>query len=591
MNETPVDRALLRSAGLGQFRKNPFRLLRLPANATAQQAVWQCDKALARARVGMPLPEADPVPWLPPGDEIELQEAAQTMESPLARLVEQMLWFGDDQTLAAALAAQDAGTLRAYLEAPRESEPIERRVEQANLRLLLGYSALREVGPTLVSAAAAPSAQLAWKGDVVEDPHRLFRFRDAAFAQASWGGWLGAGMQAWGTLLPTAELAGYVRAKIVQLNDDLLTADDLEAVLSAIRTRLADLLVGETKTEMAEGRITNVAQLSAVAGKSGIDSETWLVAFRPLRTQFQSELADLDPEATTGNGAIEDIAAYIERLGAVSTRWRPLDEAQLLGLGTLVDDAVIEAFGKLRGVPRERQMEPRCKEVLDKMIAVAGSGAVKERLRTYKGRLDDFQKSMCHFCGKRELEADNCASLSSKRITNVERYGNTTRTTYQLGARPVGRCPRCAQVHGFIRYAGSRTFWTLLSTLLIVAFIHPASWFHGMDGGTSFVLIALGAGAAFGLGYVGREIAAGLVTPKGERRFSQYTGSAAYQGLRQDGFTSMNYDFRPNAWRLVNEQGIKRRHEGGASGQALRVILQVGVVVALIALRVCLAAH
>ncbi len=42
-------RTAQRSPGLSQFKKSPFRLLRLPVTATAKQAVWQCDKALARA--------------------------------------------------------------------------------------------------------------------------------------------------------------------------------------------------------------------------------------------------------------------------------------------------------------------------------------------------------------------------------------------------------------------------------------------------------------------------------------------------------------------------------------------------------------
>src|SRR3954471_3491664 len=119
MSKTEADRTLLRSPGLGQFRKTPFRLLRLPTNATAKQAVWQCDKALARARVGMTLPDPDPVPWLAPGDQVEIQEAAQTMESPLARLVEQLLWFDlagdpDGARLRDALVAGDATRLAAY---------------------------------------------------------------------------------------------------------------------------------------------------------------------------------------------------------------------------------------------------------------------------------------------------------------------------------------------------------------------------------------------------------------------------------------------------------------------------------------------
>src|SRR5687767_14701618 len=168
-DSTSGERALLRSPGLSQFRKSPFRLLRLPTNATAKQAVWQCDKALARARVGMTLPDPDPVPWLPNGDEIEIQEASQAMESPLARLVEQLLWFdviddADGGALHSALTNSDGAQLRAYLNlardlsddapafapggggspyrdgstAPRITSSMAHQINQANLRLLLG---------------------------------------------------------------------------------------------------------------------------------------------------------------------------------------------------------------------------------------------------------------------------------------------------------------------------------------------------------------------------------------------------------------------------------------------------------------------
>src|SRR3954466_15446117 len=153
MSKTETDRALMRSPGLGQFRKTPFRHLRLPTNATAKQAVWQCDKALARARVGMALPDPDPVPWLPNGDEIELQEAAQTRESPLARLVEQLLWFdfAEDpygQQLQAALTTADGNQLRAY--AAVQQPLMAHKLNQLNLRMLLGFSLLRHVGPSVV---------------------------------------------------------------------------------------------------------------------------------------------------------------------------------------------------------------------------------------------------------------------------------------------------------------------------------------------------------------------------------------------------------------------------------------------------------
>ncbi|MBA3459108.1 MAG: hypothetical protein H0T46_04040 [Deltaproteobacteria bacterium] len=598
MSNTEADRALLRSPGLGQFRKSPFRLLRLPTNATAKQAVWQCDKALARARVGMSLPDPDPVPWLPPGDEIEIQEAAQTMESPLARLVEQLLWFdviddADGGALHSALTSSDGTAIRSYLNLVREGAPMAHQLNQANLRLLVGFSSLRESGPTIVAAqSAAQAAALAWQDrgglSLVEDPHKVIRATGALLGnQSVWAWLLGEGVAKWGELLGSEQFAVHVRMKIEALGDELLGADDTEAVIAALRTRLADLVVGETKIEMAQGRVGNVAHLSSIAGKSKVDAETWLVAFRPLKTQFQSELAELAPDAETGNGLVEDVAAYLERLSTLAARWRPLDEAQLLGLSALIDEAVGEAFGKLRGIPREQQLEARFKEVIDKVGAVAHSSSIKERVKAYHERLADVQKAMCHFCGKRELEASSCASVSSQMETGREYYGNTTRIHYQVGARPVARCLRCSTLHHYIRNVGTIAFITLATAIVLFGLIHPPGWFKSISTGVGIVLVVLGVAAAYGAGFIAREIASSRVTPKGERKFGDYHGSTAVEGLRADGFVSMKYDYRPNAWELINKNGVKASHGGGDGAEVLKTLFYVGLFVAAIALKVC----
>ena len=623
-DSTSGERALLRSPGLSQFRKSPFRLLRLPTNATAKQAVWQCDKALARARVGMTLPDPDPVPWLPNGDEIEIQEAAQTMESPLARLVEQLLWFdviddADGGALHSALTNSDGPQLRAYLNlardlsadspasaaagggspyrdgsaAPRVTSSMAHQINQANLRLLLGASALREIGPTIVPAStAAQAAALAWKDrgglSSVEDPHKTIRATGALLGtQVVWAWLLGEGVTKWGELLESEAFAAHVKTRIAALGDELLTADDTEAVVSALRTRIADLVVGETKLEMAQGRIGNVAHLSSIAGKSHIDAETWLVAFRPLKTQFQSELVDLAPDAETGNGLVEDVNAYLDRLSTLAQRWRPLDEAQLLGLSALIDEAVSEAFAKLRSIPREKQLEPRFKEVLDRISVLAHSSSIKERVKGYHDRLADVQKAMCHFCGKRELESSSCASVSSQMETGREHYGNTTRIHYQVGARPVARCPRCAAVHGYIRGVGTLAFWALTFSVILFALLKPEGWFRGTSMGVGLVLVCIGVAIAYGAGFIAREVAAGFVTPKSERKFGDYNGSSAVEGLRSDGFVSMKYDFRTNAWELVNKHGVKARHGGGDGGEVLKTLFWIGIFVVAVGLKVC----
>lgn len=589
---------LRRSVGLNQFRKSPFRLLRLPVSATAKQAVWQCDKALARARVGMTLPDPDPTPWLPAGDEIEIQEATQTMESPLARIVEQLLWFDFASATAAtgvdllsALNGEDVATLRAFLNA--HPGDVAAQLDQLNLKLLLGFSLLRGVGPKVAApSGAGGAATLHWKSSggiqVIEDPHEQVRASGALLGGNEWAALLADAVGGWGALLDTEAFAEHVRGKITALADELLGHDDLETVLSAIRTRLADLVVGETKVEMAKGSLANVGYLSSLAGRSNIDAEVWLVAFRPLRTQFQSELAALEPDAETGHGLVEDVAAYLDRLGSLSARWRPLDEAQLLGLANLIDEAAGEAFGKLRGVAREKQLEPRFREVLDKVQGVALASSLVERVKAYKDRLTDVQKAMCHFCGKRELDGAWCASLSSQRELSRTQYGNTIQVQYQVGARPVARCERCAKKHGFIRTIGSTSFFALSTSVLLVALLHPSTWFQSFTFGAGAFLVVVGLAVAYGLGFVARAIGASMITPKGERSYNDYQSTTAYQGLREDGFGSMKYDYKPDAWELVNKHGVKARHGGvGDGGEALKWVLQIGLVVLVIALKVC----
>jgi hypothetical protein len=598
-----TDRDVLRSPGLGQFRKTPFRLLRLPSNATAKQAIWQSDKALARARVGMQLPDPDPVSWLPPGDEIEIQEAARTMESPLARLVEQLLWFdleGDPSggLLLSGLTGVDGARLRQYLDLPTDGASMAHRINQLNLRLLLGFSALRDVGPAIAARPVGNGSpiELSWQNkngmQVADDAHRAARARAKVTGTADlWATLLGQGVTAWGELLASTPFVDHVRAKIAALGDELLTADDTEAVIAGLRTRIADLVVGETKLEMGQGRIANVAFLSSIAGKSKIDAETWLVAFRPLKTQFQSELADLAPDAETGLGIIEDVAAYLDRLKSLAARWRPLDDAQLLGLSELVDDAAQEAFSRLRMVPREQAFEPRFKQVLAQVALVAHSPSVKERVKGYEARLADMAKAMCHYCGKRELDPEYCASVSSRREISRERWGNTIRVQYQVGARPIARCQHCATLHGFIRSTGSIGFYTLATSVLLLAIVHPDTWFAGAGGGGGFVLVCMGIAAAFGAGFIVRAIAATRVTPAGERRMGEYMGSSAVEGLRGDGFFTFRYDSRPDAWTLVNKQGAKHRHAGGNVGVALKTLLYAALVIGFIALRVCAGSH
>jgi hypothetical protein len=606
--ETTVDdRGIRRSAGLGQFRKNPFRVLRLAASAEAKEAVWQADKALARARVGMQLADPDPTPWLPAADELEIQQAAQTMEGSLARLVEQVLWFdlaGDPRggELQGALTMGDGPGLARYLEIPfTEMIAMEgpglvaHRLNQANLRLLLAFSRLHAVGPEVgtASASVAPPPPLAWRSQdglsIVESPHLALRAADGAGA-TRWEPLLAEALSRWSALLVDPALTAYLQAQIDRLRDPLLGHDDVEAALGAIRTRLADLVVAETKAEMVAGRVQNVAKLSGVAGRSGIDAEIWMVAFRPLRALFQQQLAELDPSGGADTAAsLDDVSVYLGRLEILAERWRGVDQAQLLGLASLIDEAAGVAFGRMRTIDRDAQLTPRFAEVLEQVKRLAVTSSLKERVGAYRERVADFQATLCHFCKKRELDGNYCCSLSSKQETSRERYGNVIRVQYRLGARPVARCQQCAEKHEYLRHVGRVAFYASLAVVILFAILRPFHAFAKTSTGMGIVWLGMGVGSAWLVGVIVRRVVSALIIPKDETSFASYQSSRGYSMMVQDGFHSMKYDYRRNAWELVNTEGVAARHGGGTGdvGSVLLNVFWVALFLLAMAFKVC----
>jgi hypothetical protein len=92
-NQTGSHYSIGNSPGLNQFRMNPFRVLRLPVTATSKQSLWQAEKITSLARLNLPPREPDLIPWLPGNNEMDVKQAAQKLEEPLQRILEQLFWF------------------------------------------------------------------------------------------------------------------------------------------------------------------------------------------------------------------------------------------------------------------------------------------------------------------------------------------------------------------------------------------------------------------------------------------------------------------------------------------------------------------
>ena len=127
-----------RSSVLGEFRSNPFRVLRVPIDVGVDQAIWKAEEVLTRLRAGLPAADADLLPWLPEPDETETRQAVQRVEEPLRRLTDQMFWFDperdpDGDLLRQGLISLEPTPLNDYL-ARCEDDGLPRRATSEQVR-------------------------------------------------------------------------------------------------------------------------------------------------------------------------------------------------------------------------------------------------------------------------------------------------------------------------------------------------------------------------------------------------------------------------------------------------------------------------
>ena len=86
----------------------------------------------------------------------------------------------------------------------------------------------------------------------------------------------------------------YLKACLARMGDDSVGEEDAETVVNSLATRLADLVVGEIKVQFLAGRLDRVQALLQVAKECGIEQRQLVLALRPLRALFRTEIAELD---------------------------------------------------------------------------------------------------------------------------------------------------------------------------------------------------------------------------------------------------------------------------------------------------------
>ena len=551
-----------RSPGLDFFRVNPFRTLRVPIRIPAQEALWKSEKALSRLRAGLEPPEPDLVPWLAPPDEFDIREGAQKMEEPLRRLREQLLWFDFEQDphgklLEAALSEQQGAQLGQYLQT--DDRAIAHRVNQANLRLLLGLSAMH--GVEIVNKGLANGASrrpsppsLQWKEEsgirLVLDPHVALanagaHFPDGAATKLSR---LGDALTRWGALLKDPDFTPYIHAEIESLGDELVGKDDVDTITYAVSTALADIVVGEARLLLSRGAVDQVLDLVRIAIASGIDPVFWSTAFRPLKQAFQSEVSELDP-LIEGSPRINDVDLYLSRLESLTKPWSGIRDEGVLGLDQIVDVAVVQAIDAIRGLDHPAVVLERIHEVLSRSERIARSESARERAREYRTVLHRYKDVLCHYCQMRAADLEKSVVLKGKKLVSSQYVGyNTIRNTFSLTAGFIPRCGTCAELHSWMHFL-TRAMW--VAAIIGAPFLF---WVCAERGAVmpGFMLAALLLGGSWGA----KLTVARKATPTGETPYWNYQTTQGYRRLAGEGYSITKHDYRKDAYDRLKIEGL-----------------------------------
>ena len=460
------------SPALRGFEVNLFRILRLPVSASMNEAAFQAESALTLARAGMSPGVSDPLPWLSPPGQVEIQQAAQTAEEPLERLKQQLLWFDCVRDPRASLlerAIRDPGdsAIEQYLSEEIELKEttveavtpdtglVAHAINQANIRLLASawnINHTKRTGSDLAfEVVNVPKEQWTCSAGfrVLPAAHEalLGKLNGAAdFDPRAY--WLGA-LQRWLKILNHSSFRPYLEALIMDLGDDFVSADDAEAVEESIRIYLADISAQEIRFLLLQGRyLLANSIMSAVAGAE-FDTRVLMRAMRPVRQIFQSEISEIEPLLEHArSGQVETIGDYLNRLEVIRSRWLNMDGNSIVGLRELLDQAAEKSYFVIKNQDGPSKL---IDSMLLKVANIASAQSLRERVATRRREIEEARTRLCHFCKTGLPDYEKSVVLHGRKETGREHNFNSTTVYYSIRYAIVLRCARCAKLHDYVR--------------------------------------------------------------------------------------------------------------------------------------------
>jgi hypothetical protein len=377
---------------------------------------------------------------------------------------------------ASAPSRPEAATVRADLAL------VARRLNQANLRILqaavlmdgaMGGAATRDLEgrkigrdlwKRLEGLSMVPDAHMVVTGGSASGD-------EAAVAKADWT----RALQNWMQLLAHPWFHAYVEACIADLQDDFASPDDVETIEESVRMHLLDLSAQQARFLVLEGRYGMAGSMLSATAESGVELRVLTPALRPLRNVFQAELSELEALLEQpAPGILQSLDMYFRRLELIKKRWIELDAQGIVGLRDMIDEAVEKGYLRLRRLEKpDTSVDP----LLQRAAGIITAQSLRERLTAFQTELAESRKRICYYCQTELPDYEKSVVLKGKKVTNVERFGNTTRTTYAIRHAWVLRCGRCARLHDFVRRTG-HALWLAMAPGVVILCI----WFLSVVG-------------------------------------------------------------------------------------------------------------
>lgn len=462
---------------------------------------------------------------------------------------------------AAAVARTQAAADAAAAAKMKERLPAAARaLNQANLSLLWAalvthrFADFAEKNSPKLESKDVPAAEaISWATvegvRFVDNPHEHCGSDEAlrqeiAELERAWAD----AVKRWSRLLKSEEYYLLIQHAITQLDDELVGEDDLEMIADAVGTQFSDLLLNELKLQVIDGRYDRVEMLLRSIASGELDLRKWSMAFRPLRSLFETELRELQVLAEQQPQKVQNLAIFLDRLATLSGRWSRLDADGVLGLGQMVDDRLRSVFNGLKEFV-DLAVIAKIIPLFERMRDLASAHSLKQEIEAFLATIRDTSEWECFYCRVREGEIDRCVVLSGKKETHRVRRGNTTTIYYKIQRALLPRCRRCAELHVFFRKAARCTWIVFLPACLQLAyyfFLTYSEW-------DCVIRVAAVAGAYWASGYVVRSLLAVWLTHSGERKYSESSHSKPYRDLKKEGF-SVTPDYGFNAVAAVRKK-------------------------------------